>query len=297
MELRHLPHFLAASRHGSLRQAAESMGISQPSLTKSIGRLEAALHVKLFDRHARGIRLTAVGEALLLHAQTLEQELRLTGETIRELRSSARWLVRLGAGPSMSAALLPLLTQRLLTSGASIKLVVRSGLNDTLLKALQAGDLDFAITTMPARPASTMLVHEKLFSDRVVVIARAGHPLGNGGVQHADLRAARWILPNDYVLTNVRLKELFREHGLGAPDVWVETDSISYLLEAVACTDLLSYVPTELLAGHKLTALDVPGFTWKRTVGLSSWRRRTVTPASRLFLSVLGEVTRELHSE
>jgi LysR family transcriptional regulator of gallate degradation len=286
MELRHLPHFLAAARHGSLRQAAETMGISQPSLTKSIGRLEAALHVKLFDRHARGIRLTAVGEAL-----------RLTGETIRELRSSARWLVRLGAGPSMSAALLPLLTQRLLISGASIKLVVRSGLNDTLLKALQAGDLDFAITTMPARPASAMLVHEKLFSDRVVVIARAGHPLGNGGVQHADLRAARWILPNDYVLTNVRLKELFREHGLGAPDVWVETDSISYLLEAVACTDLLSYVPTELLAGHKLTALDVPGFTWKRTVGLSSWRRRTVTPASRLFLSVLGEVTRELHSE
>lgn len=294
MELRQLQHFLVATQSGSLRAAADAIGISQPALTKSIHRLEAALGVQLFERHARGIRLTAFGEAMMLHARSLEAELRLTAETMRELRSTARGLVRLGAGPSMGAALLPRVTARLMADGAAIRLQIRSGLNDSLLAALHAGELDFAITTMPAGPLSG-LVHERLFSDQVVVAGHARHPLAGGGATMADLGAARWIMPNPNVLTRVRLAELFGEHGLSAPNIWIETDSFPYLLEVLAHTDLLSYVPAQLMTGHDLAVIDVPGAVWRRTVSLSYWRRRTATPASRLFLSLLQEVARELH--
>ena len=111
----------------------------------------------------------------------------------------------------------------------------------------------------------------------------------------ADLAAARWIMPNRNVLTHVRLAELFNENGIGGPDIWFETDSIPFLLEVVGQTDLLSYVPVPLMAGCDLVGIEVEGTVWRRTVGLSYWRRRTVTPASRVLLSVLQEVVGELH--
>ena len=294
MELRQLEHFLAAAQHGSLNAAAEAVAISQPALTKSIRRLESTLGVRLFDRHPRGVRLTVFGEALMLHARSLRAELRLADETMRELRSSTSGLVRLGAGPSMSAALLPRVVARVMEQGPAIRLHIRSGLNDSLLAALQTGELDFAITTMPTAPLAG-LAHQRLYTDRVVVAARRGHPLAAGNPTMADLAAARWIMPNRNVLTHVRLAELFNEHGLEGPDIWIETDSIPYLLDVAAHTDLLSYVPDSLMIGRDVTAVDVPGTVWRRTVSLSYWRRRTATPASRLLLSVLHEVVDEMH--
>lgn len=295
MEIRQLQYFLAAAEHGSLHRAADAVGISQPALTKCIQRLETKLGVALFERHARGIRLTASGEALTQHARSLDAELKLTTETMREMRSSARRLVRLGTGPSMAVALLPAVTTRLLAQGAAVQLQIRSGLNDSLLAALKAGELDFAITTMPARPVSGLLTHEYLFTDRVVAFARSGHPLAGSAVNPRDLRSVRWILPNRNVLTRAHLDEFYTGQCLGAPDIWIETDSFPYLLEIVAQTDLLSYLPDRLLAGRRLAALEIAGSVWKRPVSLSYWHRRTETPASRLVLSVLREVTREMY--
>lgn len=294
MELRQLDHFLAAARHGSLHAAAEAAGISQPALTKSIRRLEKALGVRLFDRHPRGVRPTVFGEALILHARSLQAELRLANETMRELRSTTSGLVRVGAGPSMSATLLPRVAARLMERRLGIRLRVRSGLNDSLLAALQTGELDFAITSMPIAPVAG-LMHQRLFADRVVVVARRGHHLAAGEPTIADLGAARWAMPNRNVLTHVKLAELFNEHGIDGPDIWIETDSVPYLLEIVTETDLLSYVPVPLMAGRDLVAIDIPGTVWRRTVGLSYWRRRTLTPASRVFLSLLQEVVVELN--
>jgi len=293
MEFRQLELFLAAAQHGSLRAAADAADISQPALTKSIHRLEAILGVRLFERHARGIRLTGFGEALLLHAQTLQAELQHTAETMRELRSTASGLVRIGSGPSMGTTLLPRVTARLLEKGRAIRLHVRSGLNDSVLAALQAGELDFAITSMPSAPING-LVHQRLFLDRVVVVARHGHPLAARATLH-ELGGAQWVMPNRDVLTRVRLTELFQQNGMEGPDIRIETDSIPYLLEAVAHTDLLSFVPTQLMGGRTLVEVAVPKTAWQRTVGLSYWRRHTPTPAERLFLSVLQEVAHEMH--
>lgn len=293
MEFRELHHFLIVAQHGSLRAAAEAAAISQPGLTKSIHSLENKLGVRLFDRHPRGIRLTVFGEALMLHARSVQAELRLTSETMRELRATTSGLVRLGAGPSMSAVLLPSLTSRLMQGAPSIRLQIRSGLNDSLLLALQRGELDYTITSMPVRPVAGLL-HQPLFNDNVVIVACRGHKWAQSSATMTDLAASRWIMPNRNVLTHIRLAELFGRHGLVGPDIWVETDSIPYLLDVVAQTDLLSYVPDQLISSHDLAVVDVPGTTWRRTVGLSSWQRRTQTPASRLFLSVLQDVVREI---
>jgi DNA-binding transcriptional LysR family regulator len=294
MEARQLRHFLAVAQHGSMRTAATAAGISQPALTKSIRRLETGLGVALFERHARGVRLTQFGSALEPHAHALAAELNHATETIRQLRTTARGLVRVGAGPSMATALLPAVAARLLAQ-SEIQLSIRNGLNDSLMRALQNGEIDFAITTMLRRPLSPMIMHQRLFSDRVVVVGRAGHPLARPGVDIADLSRARWIMPNREVFTRTRLTELFDERGLGEPDIWIETDSIPFMLEAIARTDLLSYLPEQLLGARRLIPVPLAGWDWRRSVAVSYWRRRAATPASQMFLATLRELSRELY--
>ncbi|MDA8051081.1 MAG: LysR substrate-binding domain-containing protein [Rhodospirillales bacterium] len=296
MDLRHLQHFLVAARHGSLRRSAEAAGISQPALTKSIHRLEASLEVPLFERSSRGIRLTEFGEALVLHARALDVEFRLAREAIQGMRSTARGVIKVGAGPSMSVSLLPVLTERLLGQSEDVRIEAYPGLNDTLLAALEAGTIDFAITSLAAGSSvPSTIAQERLFTDRVVVAGREQHPLAGRDVEAKELLAYRWLLPDRNVLTRLYLDEFFLRRDLPLPTIWAETNSIHYILETVGRTDLLSYVPLLLLAGKPLTTIRASGPVWRRSVGISYWRRRTMTPASLLFLKVLREVARELH--
>jgi DNA-binding transcriptional LysR family regulator len=296
MELRHLQHFLVAAHHGSLRRAADAAGISQPALTKSIRRLESSLEVALFERSSRGIRLTSFGEALVLHARALDVEFKLARETIKGMRSATRGLIKVGAGPSMSVSLLPIVTARLLRESEDVRVELRGGLNDTLLEALREGMIDFAITSLPSGSAvSSAIAQERLFTDRVVIVGSLRHPLAGRDIDPKDLLAFPWLLPNRNVLTRLHLDEFFLRRGLPQPTIWAETDSVYYILEAVGRSNLLSYVPSLLLAGKPLAAIKVNGSVWRRTVGLSYWRSRTITPASALFLSVLRQVSRELH--
>ena len=87
MELRTVDYFLAAAEQGSLRGAAQRLGVTQPALTKAIRRLEDEAGVVLFDRKARGVSLTVYGEAMLRHARNLRASLRDAQEEIAGLRS------------------------------------------------------------------------------------------------------------------------------------------------------------------------------------------------------------------
>lgn len=71
IDLRNIETFFWAAALGSLRAAAEKLGTTQPAVSQRVAALEQALGVKLFDRAARGVRLTAKGQELLAHAEQL----------------------------------------------------------------------------------------------------------------------------------------------------------------------------------------------------------------------------------
>src|ERR1700761_7402073 len=75
IKLRQLHNFLAVLETGSLRRAAEALNITEPALSKSIRNLEKLLGVPLLDRGPRGMRPTAYGELLAVHASTACNEL------------------------------------------------------------------------------------------------------------------------------------------------------------------------------------------------------------------------------
>lgn len=96
MEFRQLSYFLAIVETGSVSAASQRVHIAQPALTRQIQLLEESLETRLFDRHARGMRLTLTGQALYEEAQELLDRREQLRSRIAGLSQGAIGRLRLG---------------------------------------------------------------------------------------------------------------------------------------------------------------------------------------------------------
>ena len=99
--------FLAVAEHGSLSAAAAALGRSQPTLGRQVQALETALGTQLFDRHARGLRLSEAGAALLPHARAMRVALNGLTMAAAEQAGALSGTVRITASVFLSHYVLP----------------------------------------------------------------------------------------------------------------------------------------------------------------------------------------------
>lgn len=92
---RALSYFAAVARNGSIRRAAEALHISASAVNRQILDLEADIGVPLFQRLARGMRLTSAGELLLVHIQRTNRDFEVVRSQIEELQGLRRGQVRI----------------------------------------------------------------------------------------------------------------------------------------------------------------------------------------------------------
>ena len=302
MELRQIHHFLAVVKHRNLGRAAQELNIAQPALSKSIRRLEQLLQVKLIERHPRGVEPTDFGKALAAHAELIVVEVNHTLSTIAGLREARQGHITVGAAPGSSTDLLPRATSALLGKHPDLRITVMGGLSDTLLESLSQGALDFMISGLSGLAPAENLVHEKLFADCVAVVARAGHPLARQTRLHpGHLVDQKWILPNPNVLTRRQLEAFLRKQNLPSPEVVIETNSVLHIMAVLKCSDLLSFMPRQLVefsgTAGDLVPLDLPEAVWRRIVGLTYRRRGFMSPASSALIEELRRMSREIYRD
>ncbi|MCA9541312.1 MAG: LysR family transcriptional regulator [Myxococcales bacterium] len=138
-------HFVLAVDAGTVTAAARAAGLSQPALTASLQRLEAAMGARLLHRGRRGTELTAEGEALLPHARAALAAVEDGRRAVAEITDLARGEVRVGGGATACTYLLPAALARFRQRFPHVRLSLREGLPDRLRAALDAGDLDLVV--------------------------------------------------------------------------------------------------------------------------------------------------------
>jgi DNA-binding transcriptional LysR family regulator len=102
----HLRYFVTVAEEGQITRAAQKLFIAQPALSQAIAQLEAELGLSLFERHARGVRLTGAGEAFLEKAQAAvesERDVRRTAESLARAAKRAVEVGFVGPPPTMTA--------------------------------------------------------------------------------------------------------------------------------------------------------------------------------------------------
>jgi DNA-binding transcriptional LysR family regulator len=297
MELRNVDYFLTVASQGSIRGAARKLGLTQPALTKAVRRLEDEAGVPLFERQARGVTLTAYGDAFLRHARALKASMTEASSEIEALKRGTAGVVRIGAGPSWLMRIVPDAVRRFLAERPRAQVEISGGLDDALKISLRDGSLDLVLAAIPDAGLEPDLERESLLVDDYRVIADVGHPLHRSADPGlADFLAFPWILPRSATFMVGRLYALFRSRGLPTPAAVIETDVVPTKLELMRGAPYLSFHAIghleELNAAHvRPLAFCEPG--WTREAGLI-WRRG-VEPNP--LVGGLVEIIRRLCSE
>jgi DNA-binding transcriptional LysR family regulator len=176
MELKQLAHLVAVRDAGSFSGAAKRLGISQPTLSKSIARLEKALRVELFDRSGGRARPTVYGQAAAEHAEILLAGAARLIQQLEQLGKGEAGSLRIGVGPATRVKLLPEVVRQVGRNIPHLQLEVRYDDVRNLLRSLRIGSLDliFCYFEVPDEYADFMRV--KIHADRRIAAVRPGHP-------------------------------------------------------------------------------------------------------------------------
>ena len=149
MDLKDLQYLSTIAEAGSLVRAAERLGVTQPTLSKAVTRLERLFRVKLIERLARGVRLTPYGEAVVARLGGIDVGIRDMFAELRDLRQGKTGLVTFGVGTGIPAAFVAAAITPLAVNN-DITFTIIGGQADALLRSVRAGDIEFAVTIAPS---------------------------------------------------------------------------------------------------------------------------------------------------
>ena len=187
MELKQWRCFVTLAEIGNIRRAASLLAVSQPALSVRIQRLEEELGFALFDRQARGVRLTEQGARLLPHAKRLLSRAAETDEAARAIGRGAFDRLEIGVTPIAALSFFPDAMRVFSAAYPGVVLALTEGLSDELEEAVAHRRLDLAVVHPPS--SRDDLVVREVARDRFVAVVPATHRLaGAERIEAADLR-------------------------------------------------------------------------------------------------------------
>lgn len=180
MELRHLRQFVTIAELGSYRRAAEALFIAQPALSVSIQKLEHEMGARLFERSAKGVELTAAGQALLADARRALFHADQARRSVRLVALGEWGCLRLGFVGSATYALLPRTIPVFRRQYPDIEVTLREDSTVGLMGMLRANVIDAALVRGPIA-ADAHLESWVVERDDLVLAVSHAHPLAERG--------------------------------------------------------------------------------------------------------------------
>lgn len=281
VQQRDIQVFAMIAKCGSLRAAAEVLGVSQPALSKTVRRLETELSVRLLERRARGVVLTHFGDILSKRAMMFEQLSADLLNEIADMRSGQSGTLRIGVIPAVVETTLVPALHTFSRDHGSARFAVRVQLSPSLLRDLKEGHFDLVVA-LGLSDVHDELSWHPLWDQRTYIVARDSHRLLCEPFTLEALVKEKWLLTHSEVNQRRRIDSLFAEVGIDvAPSVFVETDnSPSALTALVRKTDMLTVLSDDTLVstlGAGLARLPVPAPYWSSPLRIY-WRRSAYFP-------------------
>ncbi|MER5349217.1 LysR family transcriptional regulator [Kitasatospora sp. NPDC002551] len=290
MDMAWLDVFRTTARLGSFTAAGEHLGFTQSAISRQIAALEAEFGAQLFDRLARGVRLTEHGRTLLPHAEAMLDRLDGSRQELAALTELGLGRLRVGAFDSANAALLPAALAAFRTAHPGIGIALTEGLSADLLERLRDGAIDLAVVAAyPGHPYDTEQFELRpLVEDPVLVALPPDHPLAaRDRLRLAELADEPWIAASRHpesTLLAACVRSGFR------PRIAYEVAAWTAKLGLVAAGFGATLIPA---MAARATRPDValvplhPEDTPVRVVRTATLRGRSAPPAVTAFLTHL----------
>ena len=266
-------------------KAADLLHRTQPAVSQQIKRLEKELGHQLLDRKDNtptpaGRLVYQKGRELLQAAESLEQE-------ILDFDEAADQTLRFGTSDTNALYFIPPYVRALQKTLPNTRLEIFSRSSDQVADAVQQGDIDLGIITLPMdRPG---LEVRKLYDQRLVLLVPHSHPMA-----HQHKTTLKWLRDESFVLlepetrTGTLINRYFKENDF-TPQVAMHTGSFEVIKRYVTEGMGISIVPNDVITEQEeelLIPVEIPGLP-SVTIG-ATWRTgRYQTRAAREFIRIL----------
>ncbi|NUO59145.1 MAG: LysR family transcriptional regulator [Hamadaea sp.] len=283
---------ISVAETGSVGRAAQVHGITQPSASARLAKLERRLGVPLLVRSRRGSLLTPAGEAVVAWSHGVVDAAQALADGVLTLRADRQARLRVSASLTVAEHLVPawLLSLRRRHPGLDISAAVAN--SNGVIEAVRSGSVDLGFVESPDVPAD--LSSRVVGDDRLSLVVAAGYPLA--------AHAWRALRPTD--LADQPL--LLREPGSGTRDTFLRAlehalgfaPRLPHVISLGSTTTILATVragggigvissraAAAAVASGELVELTVEGMPLVRPLN-ALWLGRTPTPLAAELLTI-----------
>ena len=279
--LQQLRYLTALADTLHFRRAAEACHVTQPTLSAQLKELEARLGARLVERSRSKVIVTPLGSAVVDRARRILQEVEEIQTLAAQSRSHLASTIRIGVVQSLGSYLLPLIVPGLHESHPSLKLYMREGLPDFLLRSLGDGNLDLLFFPLPVRQDDFESL--SIFREPIEVVLPCDHPFAREPDIAPEMLRGETILslePGHKLYEQVR--RICEQYGAELSRDY-EGTSLDTLRQMVAMGMGLSlmpalYVKSEVAHQDIVVARRFRGSPPSRTIGMV-WRKGTAREA------------------
>lgn len=274
--------FVETVNKGSITAAAESLGYTQPGVSRMIHALEEEWDIRLLDRGKKGVVPTSDGLRLYTLCQQLLEDQNRLEQAIAQIKGSIVGTIRIGAYFSVLMNWIPNLLERMGQLHPQLDFQMFEGNAEEQLSMLRRNAIDIGFLSSSAPEDFTFI---PLYRDPIVVIMPQGHPLTQfSNIKPSDIADYPFLIKPEH--THGALRELLlSQTRLTESHYSVKNDNA---LLGLVNKGMGIGVVGEMVA-HSGTPVEYRHFegNYYRTIGLAVPNWKPVTPALQSFISIV----------
>ncbi len=283
MQLHQIEAVVAITEAGSFRKAAEVLGRTQPTLTKSIKALEESVNLVIFDRTPRGVKLTEGGERLYKRACTVMADVRAMEDEVKQMAGFDGGRVRIGVSPVAGAVIMPRALSQFRKKWPRVEIDLVNVLYPDSVSQLREAAIDMVLGPVPVLDSYGNVIVERLFDIDMVITTHASNPKCST-TRLADLSEAQWIIHGSKDGPSSLFSGAFRGHDWPFPAALTNCHSLTTIIALIEETSAFCVLSQQLFntvaPSHGIVVVPIQDPLPKFPFSLVTQKTRPLTPAA-----------------
>ncbi len=244
-----LKHFAAIYQYRNLRLAAESEGLSQPAMSKSLKIFEDQLDVTLFNRANSGLVPTQAADFLAQQLEHFSDLARVTDVELAAIRGNDGGEIRIGAGQMWSWLFIPKIVSQFSETFETVSLEVTTGPMRDLIRQLADGELDIIVGDFDGVQVPDGYHMQHVWTPEFCAFASREHPLaGQKRISASELVGFPWAGFLDKDVFEYKVNFWCRKTNVSEPNISIKASSLATLLRLTSAGKNIAVLPAELEA-------------------------------------------------
>ncbi|NKF50796.1 LysR family transcriptional regulator [Shewanella sp. WXL01] len=297
MELRHLKHFLAVAQSKHFHQAAMQLNLAQPSLSRSIQKMEELLGVKLLDRSSRSVTLTPMGEIVVSHGTRIVRDVEFMKAEIQAIQELGNGDLSIGASAIPLNSIVGPVMGQFIHAYPKVSVDLKVGQWHSLYRQLYKAEIGLFIAETKATELDKKSELEiiQLPPFKVIFCVRHSHPLAKcSTVSLNDLKSFPLAIPSAMPKgITEQFDDLFRKSRQGFAGL-IKFEQFQAIKDSLSDCDLIALAPDisveKDMKQGELTTLpvsDMPEI--QASFSIVYLKHRQLLPSERAFVHYIQQ--------